>query len=126
MSLSEITFGPVPSRRLGRSLGVNNIPPKICSYSCVYCQVGSTSHREIKPHTFFHPKEILQQVEKRIDSLRSQGERIDYLTFVPEGEPTLDSNLEEAIELLRPFGLKIAVISNASLLWQPTVRQALL
>ncbi|RLB66711.1 MAG: hypothetical protein DRH08_05465 [Deltaproteobacteria bacterium] len=68
----------------------------------------------------------MQQVEKRIDSLRSQGERIDYLTFVPEGEPTLDSNLEEAIELLRPFGLKIAVISNASLLWQPTVRQALL
>lgn len=126
MSLSEITFGPVPSRRLGRSLGINNIPPKVCSYSCVYCQVGPTLHPEIKSRTFFHPKEIFRQVEKRIDSLRSQGERVDYLTFVPDGEPTLDSHLEEAIELLRPLGLKIAVISNASLLGQPTVRRALL
>jgi wyosine [tRNA(Phe)-imidazoG37] synthetase (radical SAM superfamily) len=47
-----ITFGPVPSRRLGRSLGINNIPPKSCSYSCVYCQVGPTHHPEIEPRLF--------------------------------------------------------------------------
>ncbi|SHJ94168.1 Wyosine [tRNA(Phe)-imidazoG37] synthetase, radical SAM superfamily [Malonomonas rubra DSM 5091] len=124
MSLSEITFGPVPSRRLGRSLGINNIPPKICSYSCVYCQVGLTSRRETKPCTFFHPKEISQQVEKRVDSLCRQGERVDYLTFVPDGEPTLDNRLEETIELLRPLGIRIAVITNASLLGQPMVKRA--
>ena len=121
----EIAFGTVPSRRLGRSLGINNIPPKHCSYSCVYCQVGATPAQEIMPGSFHMPDQIFRQVNQRLDDIRAQGETVDYLTFVPEGEPTLDENLAEAIAALRPFGLPIAVISNASLLWQSAVRNAL-
>ena len=125
METPAITFGPVPSRRLGRSLGINNIPPKVCSYSCVYCQIGATSRQETKPQTFFHTEDIVQQVKIRIEALRDRGEIIDYLTFVPDGEPTLDMHLGGSIDLLRAFGLKIAVISNGSLLWQPEVRKSL-
>lgn len=121
----EITFGPVPSRRLGRSLGINNIPPKHCSYSCLYCQVGRTRQQEIAPRAFYPPQEILRQVSARLEAIRGQGEGVDYLTFVPDGEPTLDANLADAIAALRSLGLPVAVISNASLIWRPDVRAAL-
>ena len=120
-----MTFGPIPSRRLGRSLGINNIPPKSCSYSCVYCQVGPTGHREIEPQTFYTPGDILAAVEERLEAAARAGEGVDYLTFVPDGEPTLDINLGETIALLKPLGVKIAVISNASLLWREEVRERL-
>jgi wyosine [tRNA(Phe)-imidazoG37] synthetase (radical SAM superfamily) len=120
-----ITFGPVPSRRLGRSLGINNIPPKACSYSCVYCQVGPTRTPESSPRAFYPPKEILRSVAQRLEALAQRGERVDWLTFVPDGEPTLDANLGETIDRLRPFGIPIAVISNASLAWLEDVRAAL-
>lgn len=121
----EIAFGPVPSRRLGHSLGINNIPAKHCSYSCVYCQVGATRSPEIIPRAFYSPAQILQEVQERVDAVRSRNEPIDYLTFVPDGEPTLDITLGAAIDALRPLGLPIAVISNASLIWRPEVRDAL-
>lgn len=121
----DIAFGPVPSRRLGRSLGINNIPPKHCGYSCVYCQVGPTHAPEIRPGTFYPPEEIRRQVARRLEAVRARGERVDYLTFVPDGEPTLDSRLAEAIDGLRDLGLPIAVISNASLIWREAVRAAL-
>lgn len=120
-----ITFGPVPSRRLGRSLGINNIPPKACSYSCVYCQVGPTHHREIEPRSFYTPDQILSEVEASVEAAARAGEDIDYLTFVPDGEPTLDMNIGKTIKLLHPLGLKIAVISNASLVWREDVRDRL-
>ena len=120
-----IAFGPVPSRRLGRSLGINNIPPKSCSYSCLYCQVGATQRREIEPRIFFPPEAIVKAVTQQVDKARQAGETIDYLTFVPDGEPTLDLNLGKSIDLLRPLGIRIAVISNASLIWQDTVRRVL-
>lgn len=120
-----IAFGPVPSRRLGRSLGINNIPPKSCSYSCIYCQVGATQQREIQPRNFFPPEQIAQAVRQQVQAAQTNGETIDYLTFVPDGEPTLDSNLGSAIDLLRPLGIKIAVISNASLIWREEVRDIL-
>lgn len=120
-----ITFGPVPSRRLGRSLGINNIPPKSCSYSCLYCQVGATHGKTVEPQEYYQPAEIRQAVEKQVKQARAANERIDYLTFVPDGEPGLDSNLAKSIELLRPLDIPIAVISNASLLWQPAVREAI-
>jgi wyosine [tRNA(Phe)-imidazoG37] synthetase (radical SAM superfamily) len=122
---SILTFGPVPSRRLGRSLGINNIPPKSCSYSCLYCQVGPSLHKEVEPHEFYPPAEIFQAVKNRIAAVEAQGETIDYLTFVPDGEPTLDSQLGETIDLLRPLDIKIAVISNASLIWRADVQQRL-
>lgn len=121
----EVTFGPVPSRRLGHSLGINNIPPKHCSYSCIYCQVGPTAAQEIAPRAFYLPETILREVGQRLEAVRAQGETVDYLTFVPDGEPTLDVNLGESIDALRPLGLPIAVISNASLIWRPEVREAL-
>ena len=121
-----LAFGPVPSRRLGRSLGINNIPPKSCSYSCVYCQVGPTPAQEIVPRTFYSPQRILAAVSGHVQALRERGERIDYLTFVPDGEPTLDAQLAETIDGLQALGIPIAVVSNASLVWREEVRDALL
>jgi wyosine [tRNA(Phe)-imidazoG37] synthetase (radical SAM superfamily) len=120
-----IAFGPVPSRRLGRSLGINNVPPKACSYSCVYCQVGPTRERETTPRTFRPPGEVVTAVAERVRTLRDRGERIDALTFVPDGEPTLDVDLGITIAALRPLGIPIAVITNGSLAWRPEVRAAL-
>lgn len=119
------TFGPIPSRRLGRSLGINNIPPKICSYACVYCQLGNTIKMEIDRNKFYQPKIILDEVKNKIEKATKMGETIDYLTFVPDGEPTLDVNLGREIELLKPLGIKIAVITNSSLIWQKDVRNDL-
>lgn len=119
------TFGPVPSRRLGRSLGINNIPPKVCTYSCVYCQVGRTVNMQTERQEFYDPQGILNEVEEKIQKARDAGEHIDYLTFVPDGEPTLDINLGREIEMLRPLGIKVAVITNASLIWREDVRDEL-
>jgi wyosine [tRNA(Phe)-imidazoG37] synthetase (radical SAM superfamily) len=121
-----IAFGPVPSRRLGRSLGINNIPPKTCTYACVYCQLGRTIKMQAERRTFYEPEKILKDVEDKTAAADAAGERIDYLTFVPDGEPTLDVNLGREIELLRPLGFRIAVITNASLIWREDVREALM
>jgi wyosine [tRNA(Phe)-imidazoG37] synthetase (radical SAM superfamily) len=119
------TFGPVPSRRLGRSLGINNIPPKTCSYACIYCQLGRTLHLQTERAAFYDPVLLFDEVAKRLDAVRSAGENVDFLSFVPDGEPTLDLNLGRLIELLRPLGSEIAVITNSSLLWRPEVRDEL-
>lgn len=120
-----LTFGPVPSRRLGRSLGINNIPPKACPYSCVYCQVGPTRATEIEPRRFYLPERIMGAVAGHLAKLDREGGGADYLTFVPDGEPPLDLALGETIAGLRRFGLPIAVISNGSLLFRPEVRERL-
>jgi wyosine [tRNA(Phe)-imidazoG37] synthetase (radical SAM superfamily) len=120
-----LTFGPVPSRRLGRSLGINNIPPKHCSYSCIYCQVGPTTPLEVGRKAFYEPERLAREVEQRLMQARAQNESIDYLTFVPDGEPTLDINLSRTIELLRPLGVPVAIISNGSLVDREDVRQDL-
>lgn len=121
-----IAFGPVPSRRLGRSLGINNIPPKVCTYSCIYCQLGRTIKMQSTRSAFYEPQEVLKAVRDKVDKAKEMGESVDYLTFVPDGEPTLDANLGREIELLRPLGIKIAVITNASLIWIGDVRDALM
>ena len=119
-------FGPIPSRRLGRSLGINNIPPKVCTYSCVYCQLGRTIEMRVDRRAFYASQDISRAVQDKIEKAREVGELVDYLTFVPDGEPTLDVNLGRGIELLRPLGIKIAVITNASLIWREDVREALM
>ena len=121
----EVTFGPVPSRRLGQSLGINNIPPKICSYACVYCQLGRTLTMQTGRTDFYDPERILEGVRKRVEEVRLAGESVDYLSFVPDGEPTLDLNLGREIELVRELGVKIAVITNSSLIWREDVRDEL-
>ena len=120
-----LTFGPIPSRRLGRSLGINNIPPKVCTYSCVYCQIGKTSNVKIHPQVFYSPSQIFNEVQEKVEKSREKGESIDYLTFVPDGEPTLDINLGKEIKLIKSLGIKIAVISNSSLIDQKQVRENL-
>ena len=122
----DLTFGPVPSRRLGRSLGINNIPPKICSYACVYCQLGNTIKMQIDRGEFYSPQKIFESVRERVAQIRNQNEKIDYLAFVPDGEPTLDINLGHHFELLKSLEIPVAVISNASLIDNPDVRKDLL
>ena len=120
-----IAFGPVPSRRLGRSLGVNNIPPKVCTYSCIYCQLGRTIKMQVKRQPFYEPEDVLRDVQEKVTQAGEAVEPVNYLTFVPDGEPTLDVNLGREIALLRPLGIKIAVITNSSLIWHADVRAAL-
>lgn len=120
-----IAFGPVPSRRLGRSLGINNIPAKICTYSCAYCQVGRTLQMQVQRRSFYSPQDICDEVRQMVKSSSDQALPIDYLSFVPDGEPTLDINLGREIDMLRSLGKKIAVITNASLIWDETVREDL-
>ncbi len=121
-----ICYGPVPSRRLGNSLGINNIvAPKVCSYGCIYCQLGKTLRISNARQTFFQPEEIFEAVKHHIDQLKGEN-KIDYLTFVANGEPTLDQNLGESIKQMKGFGIPIAVISNASMLFLESVQNDLL
>jgi wyosine [tRNA(Phe)-imidazoG37] synthetase (radical SAM superfamily) len=121
-----IAFGPVPSRRLGKSLGINNIPAKTCPYSCIYCQVGKTTDLTTIRNEYYRPEDIFGDVQELMTRVKRRGERIDYFTFVADGEPTLDINLGHEIDLLRLLDHKIAIITNGSLLTQPSVRDELL
>ena len=118
-------FGPVPSRRLGQSLGINNIPPKTCSYACIYCQLGRTDKMLASRQIFSNPDIICRKTGQILGNLKTRGNTVDYLTFVPDGEPTLDSNLGQAIKSLKIYKKPIAVITNASLLWMQEVRDDL-
>jgi len=97
----------------------------MCSYSCVYCQLGSTTNIRVERQTFYQPEEIAQGVKHKVKQAREKNEPINYLTFVPDGEPTLDANLGKEIELVKSLGIKIAVISNGSLIWRDDVSQDL-
>ncbi len=118
-------FGPIPSRRLGASLGVNNIPYKICSYNCVYCQVGRTLHMQMKRTLYSNPSEVFEEVKIKIERIRETQQNVDYISIVPDGEPTLDSSLGELIERLKDLGLPVAVITNSSLTWDKSVQEDL-
>jgi wyosine [tRNA(Phe)-imidazoG37] synthetase (radical SAM superfamily) len=120
-----ISFGPVQSRRLGKSLGINNIiSPKVCSYNCVYCQVGETTRRSTERESFFKPEAIYEKVAEHIQKLNRE-KYPDYLTFVSNGEPTLDINLGKSVNLLKRLEIPVAVITNSSLLYQKQVRDDL-
>ncbi|MHB8111535.1 MAG: radical SAM protein [Syntrophorhabdaceae bacterium] len=115
-------FGPVPSRRLGYSLGVDIIPPKYCSYDCIYCQIGKTTHKEIIRRSFYDPQDIITQV---VDRISGPG-RIDFITFSGSGEPTLNADLGFLIRELKTMTSKpVAVITNGSLLCDDAVRKDL-
>lgn len=118
-------FGPVPSRRLGQSLGINNVPAKTCSYGCVYCQVGRTNAMQIRRQYLYDPDEVFEAVRDKVDKTLAAGERIDYLSFVPDGEATLDINLGREIDRLRELNIAIAVITNASVIDDPDVQHEL-
>jgi wyosine [tRNA(Phe)-imidazoG37] synthetase (radical SAM superfamily) len=118
-------YGPVPSRRLGKSLGINNIPYKICTYACIYCQIGKTIRMQNKREAFFAPEKLVSEVKNLLYKIHNKDESPDYLTIVPDGEPTLDINIGVLIENLKVFNIPIAVITNASLIDQPDVRKCL-
>jgi wyosine [tRNA(Phe)-imidazoG37] synthetase (radical SAM superfamily) len=124
--MKTVAFGPVPSRRLGRSLGINSIPPKFCPYSCVYCQLGITTNLTIARRSFYKTKEIFEQVKKKVDETIKRNEQIDYLTFVANGEPTLDVNIGNEISLLKKIAIPIAIITNSSLIWENDTKEDLL
>lgn len=121
----SVVFGPVPSRRLGRSMGINNIPSKHCSYGCVYCQVGRTTSMSVTRREFYDPDSILGDLRKRLHEVRADGGVVDYVTVVPDGEPTLDINLGRLLEGIDSLGVPSAVISNSSLIPDPAVRKEL-
>lgn len=121
-----LAYGPVPSRRLGKSIGINHIPPKICSYSCIYCQLGKTIQTKVNRKKFYSTKKIFGSVKSQIEKAANKNEQVDYLTFVPDGEPTLDINLGREIESVKSLGKKLAVIQNSSLLWREDVRRDLM
>ena len=123
--MENIIFGPVPSRRLGRSLGINNIPHKVCSYSCAYCQVGKADKMQVERQAFYSPDVITKEVELKLKSL-SATDFPNYLTIVPDGEPTLDIHLGKLIVKLKSFGLPVAVITNSSLIHRKDVQDELM
>ena len=121
----QYSYGPVPSRRLGKSLGINNIPSKVCTYSCLYCQVGLTTAMTLDRQAFYKPEEIFRDVQDRIAMTKAAGEPIDYLAFVPDGEPTLDISLGRELTMMKSLGIPVGVITNGSLLWRDDVKESL-
>ena len=124
--LEKSVFGPVPSRRLGRSLGINNIPAKVCSYSCLYCQVGKTDTMTIQRKEFYLPQDIFDRVKSKLKQSSLKNERVDYISFVPDGEPTLDVNLGKTLDLLKSLDVPIALITNSSLMSHQDVQNELM
>jgi len=122
---AAIAFGPVRSRRLGWSLGINNVPRKTCTYSCVYCQVGATDRARLERDAYFGPSAVVTAVQERLADCLARGQSIDYATFVTDGEPILDRNLGEAIRGVAALGIKVAVLTNGTLLWRDDVREEL-
>lgn len=114
-------YGPIPSRRLGRSLGIDPIPFKTCNWNCVYCQLGRTSPLTGTRRDYFPPGEIVGEVNAVLTQHRPGD--IDWLTFVGSGEPTLHASLGHMIrELKTASNIPVAVITNGSLLHEPSVR----
>lgn len=113
-------FGPVPSRRLGRSLGVDLVPFKTCSYDCIYCQLGCTTDKTIERRKWAPIDAVLNEVKEKLAS------KPDYITLSGSGEPTLCAGLGDLIEGIRSFtDIPVAVLTNGSLLWQKEVRREL-
>jgi len=115
-------YGPVPSRRLGFSLGIDIIPYKTCTFNCIYCQLGPTEKTTIQRRPYYSCSEILSQLKSVLDS----GQRIDYITFSGSGEPTLNSILGKLIrEIKKITTVPVAVLTNSSLISRKSVREAL-
>jgi wyosine [tRNA(Phe)-imidazoG37] synthetase (radical SAM superfamily) len=121
--MKKHVYGPVPSRRLGFSLGVDLVPFKVCPYDCIYCQLGRTTEKTVERKEYIAKDEILSQIEETI----SLDKKIDYITISGSGEPTLNSAIGEIIrEIKKMTEISIAVLTNGSLLWDKEVRRELL
>ena len=120
----SFVYGPVPSRRLGRSLGIDPIPFKTCNYNCVYCQLGRTMPVTHERRDYIPPRAILSEVETELE--RHGAGEIDFVTFVGQGEPLLCASLGWLIRSVKELTeIPVAVITNGSLLFQEEVRDEL-
>ena len=119
-------IGTLTSRRLGHALTVVNLPKKVCNYCCIYCQGGHTYQLEYDRSNYIEPLEIEKAVREKLTKSKDSNGRFDYIVFIPDGEPTRDINLGKEIDLLKPFGIKIAVVTNSALIWRSDVRKDLL
>jgi len=119
--LSDFVFGPVPSRRFGRSLGVNPVPFKTCNYSCIYCQLGRTRHIRSERCEYSPTSEVVDEIRS---SLEACHYRADFVTFMGEGEPTLAMNLGDMAHATRDFWKGgMGLITNGSMFFSPEVRE---
>ena len=115
-------FGPVPSRRLGFSLGIDTIPFKTCSLDCIYCQLGRTTNKTVGRKEYIKAEKILKELEKVLE----KGKRIDYITFSGSGEPTLNSKIGEMIKRIKKLtSIPVAVLTNGTLLYLPQMQEEL-
>ena len=120
--MSQI-FGPVPSRRLGFSLGIDTVPYKTCSLDCIYCQLGKTTNKIIERREYISCEGILPEIEE----ILKQKKKIDYITFSGSGEPTLNSGIKTMINNIKKLtSIPIAVLTNGTLLFQPKTREELM
>jgi wyosine [tRNA(Phe)-imidazoG37] synthetase (radical SAM superfamily) len=118
-------YGPVPSRRLGRSLGVDLIPHKVCTYNCIYCQIGETTEKTLIRKEYVPVNGILNEVETFL--LRGGIPLVDYLSLGGSGEPTLHSEIGRIIEGVKAItSIPLAVITNGALLYDQEVKEDLL
>ena len=112
-------FGPVPSRRLGLSLGIDLIPQKTCSYDCIYCQVGKTTDRIMEPASFVSVPEIIKELKDVISKTHP-----DVITLAGSGEPTLNNDIGDVIlEIKKITSIPLTLLTNGSLLWNRQVRE---
>lgn len=115
-------YGPVPSRRLGRSLGVDLVAFKTCTYDCIYCQLGRTPQTTLARRRAAPRQAIMGELKAKL----ATGERPDWISLAGSGEPTLELDLGEIIRDIKGLtDIPLAVLTNGSLLWQPKVREAL-
>lgn len=120
--MSRYIYGPVPSRRLGRSLGIDLVPLKTCTYGCVYCQLGKTTCKTVQRQEWAPLAEVLEELEIRLASRCKP----DWITISGSGEPTLHSGIGSLIRAVKAItDIPVAVLTNGSLLWLPEVREAL-
>jgi len=116
------TFGPVPSRRLGRSLGIDFVPFKTCSYDCIYCQLGRTTAKIIERREYFSVDAVVNEVKEKLKKVSPP----DYITLSGSGEPTLHSRISDIISGIKEISdVPVAVLTNGSLLWIDAVRDAI-
>jgi len=120
----KYVYGPVPSRRLGSSLGIDPIPSKTCNFQCIYCQLGNTTNFTNERRDFYLTEEIYKEME---EAIKQNKEKFDYITFVGSGEPTLYKSLGKLILKAKEFSSKpICVITNGALLYSQEVRRELM
>jgi len=112
-------FGPVPSRRLGLSLGVDIVPLKACTQDCIYCQLGRSSDKTIRRKNYVPVETVLEELKKRLE----QGLQADYITISGSGEPTLNTQLGRLVEGIKKItDIPVAILTNGTLLYDPQVR----